>query len=215
MEAITVKIEYLITVFGALGVFLASVIEEVVIFIPSTLIQVGAGFLILSDSQLNFVNILKLFGYIVVPASLGVTIGSLVIYFLAYYGGDSAIKSYGKYFLINYDSVNKSREKILKNKNTFFFMTFLRFIPLFPNTVVTVMAGLLKMNLKDYIYSTFLGMFVRVTYLGAVGWLAVKSYEESGIYKNPWNKALFLAGVIVLITLLTKILIKLCAREKI
>jgi membrane protein DedA with SNARE-associated domain len=60
MEAITVKIEYLITVFGALGVFLASVIEEVVIFIPSTLIQVGAGFLILSDSQLNFVNILKL-----------------------------------------------------------------------------------------------------------------------------------------------------------
>jgi membrane protein DedA with SNARE-associated domain len=94
-------------------------------------------------------------------------------------------------------------------------MTVLRFIPLLPNTAVTVIAGLLKMNLKDYIFSTFLGMFVRVTYLGAIGWLAVRSYEESIIYKSPLSKVAFLIGIIVIITLLTKVLVKICAREKI
>lgn len=215
MDIIVLKIETLIITFGALGVFLSSILEEVVVFIPSTLIQIGAGFLLLSGLPITFLNILKLFTLVVIPASLGVTIGSLVIYCLTYYGGDRAIKRYGKYFFIDYEKVNKSREKALNNKNTFRFMTILRFIPLLPNTAVTVIAGLLKMKLKDYVFSTFLGMFVRVSYLGAIGWLAVRSYEESAMYKSPVSKILFLIGIIVAITLLTKILIKICAREKI
>jgi membrane protein DedA with SNARE-associated domain len=215
MDIIALKIEHLIIAFGAFGVFFASIIEEIIVFIPSTLIQIGAGFLLLSNLSVNFINILKLFTFVVIPASLGVTIGSLLIYFISYYGGERAIKLYGKYFFINYERISIHREKILKNKDIFRFMTVLRFIPLLPNTAVTVIAGLLKMNLKDYIFSTFLGMFVRVTYLGAIGWLAVRSYEESIIYKSPLSKVAFLIGIIVIITLLTKVLVKICAREKI
>lgn len=215
MDIIALKIEHLIIAFGTLGVFFASIIEEIVVFIPSTLIQIGAGFLLLSGLPVNFINILKLFIFVVIPASLGVTIGSLLIYLISYYGGERAIKLYGKYFFINYERISIHREKMLKNKNIFRMMTFLRFIPLLPNTAVTVIAGLLKMNLKDYIFSTFLGMFVRVTYLGAIGWLAIRSYEESVIYKSPLSKMAFLIGIIVAITLLTKVVVKICAREKI
>ncbi len=161
----------IIIVCGALGVFLAFIIEELVVFIPSVLVHIGAGAIILGGQAFGLLGIMKLLLVVALPSALGVTIGSLVIYFITYYGGGLALKTYGKYFKVSGQKIEKALEKIASNKNTIRAITILRFLPIFPNTVITACAGILRIPFKKYFISTMIGIFIRATYLGAIGWL--------------------------------------------
>jgi membrane protein DedA with SNARE-associated domain len=159
-----------IIIFGALGVFLAFIIEEVVVFIPSVLVHIGAGAIILGGQAFTIGGVIKLLLVVALPSALGVTIGSLWIYYIAYYGGIIGLKTYGKYFFVSSKKIEEAREKIANNKNTVRAITILRFLPIFPNTVVTACAGILRLSFKNYFISTMIGIFIRATYLGAIGW---------------------------------------------
>ena len=167
----------IIIVFGALGVFLAFIIEELIVFIPSVLVHIPAGAIILGGEAFGFLGISKLLLIVALPSALGVTIGSLVIYFITYYGGEFALKTYGKYFKVSSQKIERVREKIASNKNTVRAITILRFLPIFPNTVVTACAGILRIKLKPYFVSTMIGIFIRATYLGAIGWSLGSLYK--------------------------------------
>lgn len=168
----------MIIVFGALGVFLAFIIEEVVVFIPSVLVHIVAGAVILGGQSLSFIGIAKLLLVVALPSALGVTIGSLWIYFIAYYGGLIGLRTYGKYFFVSSKKIEVAREKIASNKNTLRAITILRFLPIFPNTVVTACAGILRLSFKSYFISTMIGIFIRATYLGAIGWFLGKVFID-------------------------------------
>src|SRR3989344_383252 len=92
---------------GALGVFVASVIEEVVAPIPSALIMTMSGFLLVSGPVATS-SMGALIFKVAIPAALGVTIGSYVIYFAARFGGRFLIEKWGKSII---DELNN---KILK-----------------------------------------------------------------------------------------------------
>jgi membrane protein DedA with SNARE-associated domain len=181
MIEITNYISHLIISLGGLGVFIASLIEEIIIPIPSVLIQSGAGLFLLGGSALTVANVLKLITLVALPAALGVALGSLVIYGIAFYGGDYAIKKYGKYFFINYEKLEKTRVSISSKSSLLTSVTILRFIPLFPNVLITAACGLLKIPLRSYILSTFIGIFIRALYLGALGWLTRRADGALGI----------------------------------
>jgi membrane protein DedA with SNARE-associated domain len=181
MIEITNYISHLIISLGGLGVFIASLIEEIIIPIPSVLIQSGAGLFLLGGSALTTANVLKLIALVALPAALGVALGSLVIYSIAFYGGDYAIKKYGKYFFINYEKLEKTRVSISSKSSLLTSVTILRFIPLFPNVLITAACGLLKIPLRSYILSTFIGIFIRALYLGALGWLTRRADGALGI----------------------------------
>lgn len=208
MENIVQYIETLIVSFGAIGVFYASVIEEIVVIVPLVLVQTGAGFLLLGGDPISLTSILKLISYVAIPSALGATVGSLIIYALAYYGGMPFIQRYGKYFFVSYKKVEKARLSILEDKDTLKILTILRFTPLFPNTVLTVAAGLLRIPLFSYLISTFIGIFIRGTYLGAIGWLSGRYYSTLGVNYSPFMKFLTVACVIALISFVTHIVVK-------
>ncbi len=169
-------INNIILVFGALGVFLAFIIEEVFVFIPSVLVHIGAGAIILGGHALNLEGVVKLLLVVALPSALGVTIGSLWIYFIAYYGGLIGLKTYGKYFFVSSKKIEQAREKIVSNKNTVRAITILRFLPIFPNAVITALAGILRISFKNYFISTMIGIFIRATYLGGIGWFLGKLF---------------------------------------
>jgi membrane protein DedA with SNARE-associated domain len=81
---IILYLENILFVYGPLGVFIASIIEEVIAPIPSTLVIMGTSFIVLKGAVISIDAFLKLFLNIVLPASLGVTIGSLFVYGIAY-----------------------------------------------------------------------------------------------------------------------------------
>jgi len=81
---------------GALGVFVASVIEEVIAPIPSALVMTMSGFLFVAG-PISWNVVYSLIFKVAIPAALGVTLGSYVIYFAARFGGKFVIDKWGKY----------------------------------------------------------------------------------------------------------------------
>lgn len=192
---------------GGLGVFLASILEEIIVPIPSTLVQSGAGLFLLEGKTLSFLSILKLITSVALPSALGVVIGSLFVYFIAFYGGSYALQRYGKYFFINYEKLEKARNSIISKPKILVFITILRFIPLFPNSFVTACCGLLKINLKQYLLTTFIGIFIRALYLGAIGWLAGGVTENVLGIDNFFSKIGILILALFGISVITGILV--------
>jgi len=80
---------------GGYGVFLAEFLQEVIMVIPSTIISLGFGFFFL-HGPLSVALVKTLFLTIVIPATLGFTLGSLIIYSIAYWGGRPLLETSGK-----------------------------------------------------------------------------------------------------------------------
>jgi membrane protein DedA with SNARE-associated domain len=208
MQALATFIEHTIISLGATGVFIGSVMEEIIVPIPSSLVQAGAGFFLLAGEPVSVVSIIKLITWIAIPSALGVAIGSLLVYFLVYYGGMPAIRKFGKYFMLNPDRIEKTREDMAKRPSILITLTALRFIPLLPNAVITATAGLLRIPFWSFMWSTIIGVFIRALYLGAIGWLTGRVSDAGASGISFYAKIAILFGVLVAISVVTTLLIR-------
>lgn len=171
-------IEHTIATLGWKGVFLGSVLEEIVAPIPSAIVQSGAGFLLLGDQPWSWMLLLNIMLIIALPSAFGVVLGSLPIYTIAYFGGQPALKKWGKYFFLKYDKVMDVRDRIMSYKSLPLVLMVPRFVLILPNVVITAGAGLLRIPLWTYLWTTFVGTFVRAIYLGLVGWSASQASDR-------------------------------------
>lgn len=202
MEAFIEQIIHFITDQGAFGVFLASVIEEIVVPIPSTVIQTGAGFFFLSDISFGWHALWILFSRIVLPSALGTTLGSLVIYGLVYWGGMPLVHRFGRYFFVTPAKVQRAHDAVMRYASLRWAFFILRFIPLLPNVFIAAAAGFIRLPLSTYLWTTFFGMAVRATYLGATGWIAGNAYQSSAAEHSIFGMFLWLALGIIAATVI-------------
>ena len=99
-----IVIPFLNSLYGAvgyLGVMIAMAIESAMIPLPSELILPYAGFLVSDTSQLEPLTRSPWgFWIVVVAATVGNTIGSLIAYAIGAWGGRPFLEKYGRYLLI-------------------------------------------------------------------------------------------------------------------
>lgn len=192
---------------GALGVFVASIVEEIIVPIPSTIIQTGAGFLFLSGMPVDANSIWILFSRIVVPSALGATIGSLVIYGFVYWGGMPFVKKFGKYFFLTPKKVEKAKETVLSHRSIIWAFCVVRFIPILPSVFIAAGAGLIRLPIRIYLWTSMLGIAVRATYLGLIGWFVAEASEAFVPGHTIFSTILALAFGILLVTVITGLII--------
>ncbi|NIP62069.1 MAG: DedA family protein [Nitrosopumilaceae archaeon] len=134
------------------GVFLASLIETVFPPIPTLAIFPLAGYV---ASQNNF----QLFQTIMLGISggAGASIGSLVFYFAARKLGRIALLKYLKHARISEEKLEKVENWFAKHGDKAVF--FGRLLPLL-REIISIPAGLLKMNISKFLLYTFLGSCV-------------------------------------------------------
>ncbi len=154
---------------GGLGVFLAEITEEVIVPIPSAVILLGAGSVFLQGlSGAAFYKVLFL--TVVLPAACGLTLGSLVIYALAYYGGRPFLDRYGKYIGVSWKDVEDMQVKMDNTRYDEFFIVLARIIPPIPSALIAVFAGAVRMPVMKYTKLTFIGAFFKALFLALIGW---------------------------------------------
>jgi len=99
-----IVIPFLNSLYGAvgyLGVMTAMAIESAMIPLPSELILPYAGFLVSDQSQLEpLTRGPWAYWIVVIVATLGNTIGSLIAYAIGAWGGRPFLERYGRYLLI-------------------------------------------------------------------------------------------------------------------
>ncbi len=188
ISAIILWIESIVVPFGAFGIILGSFIEEIIAIIPSALIQTSYGFLLFEHTPITIQSLFSLLVVVAIPASIGVTIGAIPLYYISYHGGKKAIERYGRYFGISNDTIVALEKKYENSSMDEWAIVLLRMIPILPSVFVCVGAGLLRVPFKVYISATFFGTIVRAFLYGFVGWQLGRVYirfsEEIAIYEK-------------------------------
>lgn len=162
---------------GAWGVFLASVAEEVIAPIPSALVMTMSGFVFVSGS-FSWSVVSALVFKVAIPAAMGVTLGSYVIYFIARYGGKFAVEKWGKYVGLYWSDIEKLQNKLSGTKRDEIIIGAARVLPIVPSVAISAFCGILEMNIVKYFFISFAGVFFRGIILGILGWQVGNLYEK-------------------------------------
>ncbi len=178
IQDLLIFIENIIISHGAWGIFWAGFLEEVLTFVPSTLVIMTSGFFMLGNDAVSINSFFKLFLQVVLPVSLGLTLGSLVPYSIFYFIGEPAIKTFGKYIRLDLSDIEKIKERMSKGVSDEILIFIARAIPFFPMMIVNVFCGLIRYPVIKFVSISFLGVLVRATIVGFLGWQFGSFYKE-------------------------------------
>ena len=154
---------------GFMGVFYGALLEEFFYIIPSSIVQLSAGAILLGGGSFSWRLILQAFLVVGLPAAVGVTIGSLPYYALGYFGGKPAIEKWGKWLGITWEQVEQFDKKLEKNIWDDVVFIGLRALPVLPSVLLSVGPGVIRMSLRMYITGSFIGTVIRATAMGLIG----------------------------------------------
>jgi membrane protein DedA with SNARE-associated domain len=158
-----------VTWFTLIGAF----IEELIAPIPSPLVMTLAGSISASQQRtLLFLLLLAVIG------SVGKTLGSLIIYLVADKAEDFFIDRFGRFLGVSHGDTEGLGKMFSQGRRDDLTIFLLRAIPIMPTAPVSVIAGLIKLDLRTYIVSSFLGTIIRnliYLYLGYTSLGAIES----------------------------------------
>jgi len=157
----TIVIPFLTWLYGLLGYFgvmIAMTIESAMIPLPSELILPFAGFLV---SDAAAVEPLTKSGWsfwaVVVAATAGNTLGSLIAYAIGAWGGRPFLERYGKYLLIRHHEIELADHFFQRYGSATAF--FSRLLPVV-RTFISFPAGVARMPLGRFIVYSTAGAFL-------------------------------------------------------
>ena len=163
---------------GQLSVFIGVIIEQIIVPIPSPLIIMGAG-AILIPHGISIPNaFLQILWIIVLPGSLASTLGSYIGYMISFYGGKALVLRFQRFLDVDWDQIERLEKRFQGRKEAWsIFLS--RAIPVFPISLVSIFAGLLRIPIKPFTIYTFLGSIFRCFFLGFFGWWIGATYEKA------------------------------------
>ncbi|MCH2572453.1 MAG: DedA family protein [Planctomycetes bacterium] len=170
---------------GYTGVFLMMTIESSFIPFPSEIVMVPAGYLA-GSGQLSLVGCIA-------AGIAGSVLGAWINYGLSFYLGRTVFIQVLKYFLISESKLQKT-EQFFEQHGA---ITTLigRLIP-GVRQLISVPAGLARMNFRQFTLFTSIGAGAWVTLLCVIGYLAGKNQQA---LEDVWvqNKKMVLGGVFI------------------
>jgi len=162
---------------GQLSVFIGVMIEQVIVPIPSPLIVMGAGAILILPG-LSIPNaFLQILWIIVLPGAMASTLGSYIGYMISYYGGKALVVRFQRFLNVDWEEIGHL-EKKFEGKKEAISIFLARAIPVFPISLVSIFSGLLRIPIKPFTLYTFLGSIFRCLFLGFVGWWMGATYEK-------------------------------------
>ena len=178
---------------GILAVILGVIIETIIVPIPSPLILMTAGYILIPHGSI--IQILFSALWISVVAGLAQTFGSYMLYFIGYFGGKPIIEKTKKITGVSWSEITNFQKKFSKKEySTVFWM---RALPIMPLSVISGACGIIKMNIPKYTLMTFLGTIPRNFILALLG------FFFSGFYLAIANSIdhaeTIMTGIIILI----------------
>ncbi len=184
----------LIEATGYYGVFVLMVMESCLLPVPSEIVMPFAGYLVYVGG-LDFLRV-------VVAGSLGNIAGSIISYCIGFLKGRSFLVKYGKYLLVTREHIEMADKWFERYGEKAVFIG--RLLPVV-RTVISLPAGITKMNQERFLIWTTIGVFpwcALLVYLGMIlgaNWYII---EETA---RQFSLAIFLISSLVLILYLKRI----------
>jgi membrane protein DedA with SNARE-associated domain len=166
------------------GIFFLMLLESCGIPIPSEVIMPFSGFLVQK-------GLLSFWG-IVLVGTLGNLVGSLLAYWIGFFGGRVLIEKFGRYILISKKDLDLADHWFSKYGSATVF--FGRLIPII-RTYISFPAGISKMDLKKFSFYTFFGA---LPWSILFAWLGIKMGQNWELIQKTIHKLdYFIAALII------------------
>lgn len=188
IELVANAIKDVILALGYPGIVLLMGLESMVMPIPSEIVMPFAGWLAF-DGQMDWV-IASLAG------TLGCALGSMVAYYIGFYGGRPLILKYGRYVLLQEKHLVATERWFQKYGAWAVFFT--RLMPVL-RTFISIPAGIARMNVFTFLILTILGSApwcFALTYAGY--WLGPQWESIIGFFE-PFEVLIIVAFVVIVI----------------
>jgi membrane protein DedA with SNARE-associated domain len=163
---------------GQLSVFIGVMIEQIIVPIPSPMIIMGAGAILILPGLSIPDAFLQILWVIVLPGSIASTLGSYIGYMISYYGGKALVVRLQRFLDVDWNQIEKL-EKRFQGKKEALSIFLSRAIPVFPISLISIFAGLLRVPIRPFTTYTFLGSIFRCFFLGFFGWWIGATYEKA------------------------------------
>ena len=174
---------------GYIGVFLMIILENVFPPIPSEVILPLAGFLA-SEGRFWLPGV-------ILAASLGAVVGALILYYLAYWFGDRRLRwlinRYGKWFAVSEAELDKANDWFDRRGGMAVMVC--RVVPIV-RSLVSLPAGLRRMNLVAFVLYTFIGATVWNTILVGAGYILGDNWDDVEHVVGYVQYAVILAAIL-------------------
>lgn len=145
-------------------------------------------------------------GLVILFATIGCVLGALFNYFLAYFLGRKIIYSladskYARLFLVKRESVEKAEAYFIKHGRSSTFIG--RLVPGVRH-LISIPAGLAKMNIRDFILYTFIGSALWNSILAVLGYFFYSQKELLNKYFHELSLILLAVGILFVIYLIIR-----------
>ena len=160
---------------GPAMVFIGVIIESLIIPIPSPLIIMGAGALLIPVGQPYPVIFGQIIYKIIIPGSIASTLGAYFPFAIAYWGGRPIVNRFERFLGFSWNDILWMEKKLEGRVNTMIF--FLRALPIVPLSLISAAAGAIRIPFMNFAVWTFLGAIPRCLMLGYLGYLTRDSYQ--------------------------------------
>jgi len=166
-----------IRTYGAWSVFAGVIIESVIVPIPSPLVIMGAGFILISP-ELSFTAALSpILLLIVLPGAIGSTLGAFIGYGIGFWGGKPLVERWQGFLGLEWREVDVFQQRMRGShvKATIFF---LRALPIVPLSLISAAAGFVRLSPVTFTLWTFYGSIPRCLLLAYLGWGLGDAYHQ-------------------------------------
>jgi membrane protein DedA with SNARE-associated domain len=140
--------------------------------------------------------------------ALGSTAGGIIIYFISLKAGKPAVVRFGKRLRISESAIEKAESWFERHGEAAVFLG--RMAP-GVREIISIPAGIGRMNLPRFIIFTFLGSFVWSIALTLLGYYAGQAWEQ---YSNQLSSVFSLAAIVLVIGFLSMFGIRYYYRRK-
>lgn len=174
---------------GYYGLAVLMAMESMIFPVPSEAVMPFAGFLV-ADGVFTF-------NKVIIFSTIGSIIGSLLSYYIGAYAGRPFINKFGRYLLLSHKDMDIT-ERFFRKYGTFTIFVS-RFIPVIRH-LISLPAGMARMNLWKFLLYTILGAAMWNSFLAWVGYKLQQNWNQIMQYTQVID-IIIIAGFVVLISL--------------
>jgi L-threonylcarbamoyladenylate synthase len=171
---------------------LASFLEEIIPPIPSPSVMIATG----SIAEVQNYTIYGLI-LLAVLGAIGKTFGASVVYFIIDKAEDFLFEKKGNIFGVTHSQIEAFGSRLSRGTRDYVILVVLRSLPIIPSTVVSIGCGLLKVQYKIFVITTFVGSFIRDLLFIILGYFGTKAVLN--LFVENTNKIESLIQILVIV----------------
>jgi membrane protein DedA with SNARE-associated domain len=188
IELLSVFIVATISRLGYAGIVLLMGIESACIPLPSEIIMPFSGYLVYQGRFSLWA--------VGVAGALGCVLGSLVAYWVGYYGGRPLIEKYGRYLLMSPHDLDLADRWFDRFGDIIVFAS--RLLPVI-RTFIAFPAGVARMDLKKFVVYTFAGSLPWCIGLAYIGQKLGEKWDKDPTLKTLFHRFDFAIGLVLVL----------------